>query len=194
MSDVPLRIESLRTQAIKLRLEGAPTPAEARWLAENRPRTRGDCVDGPRPCPWSSCRHNLGLDVQRDGTIAFVDGLQDSCSLDVADRNVGVGVSPKKIGELTGRTRQSSDQILAGALIHLRAISDENPLIAKALRSSGGLCALCPRRSVGWLPLCLTHARAFGNSPHARKVLENQGSMLESLAGFTRDSRRSKGP
>ncbi len=28
-----------------------------------RPRTRGDCADGPRPCPWYRCRHHLGLEV-----------------------------------------------------------------------------------------------------------------------------------
>jgi hypothetical protein len=26
-----------------------------------RPRTRAECVDGPRPCPWVSCRHHLAL-------------------------------------------------------------------------------------------------------------------------------------
>ena len=28
-----------------------------------RPRTRADCSDVPRPCPWVGCRHNLYLDV-----------------------------------------------------------------------------------------------------------------------------------
>lgn len=36
-----------------------------------RPVTRGDCRDVPRPCPWVSCRFNLLLDVQPNGTIAF---------------------------------------------------------------------------------------------------------------------------
>lgn len=27
-----------------------------------RPRTRGECVDGPRPCPWVDCRHHLASD------------------------------------------------------------------------------------------------------------------------------------
>lgn len=56
-----------------------------------RPRTRGDCADGPRPCPWVACRHHLYLDVNDTGTIIlrFPDLLPEemgaSCSLDVAD-------------------------------------------------------------------------------------------------------------
>lgn len=38
--------------------------AESLWYvaqALNKPKTRADCVDGPRPCPWISCRaHMLG--------------------------------------------------------------------------------------------------------------------------------------
>ena len=30
-----------------------------------RPRTRADCLDGPRPCPWASCRHHLLFEVAR---------------------------------------------------------------------------------------------------------------------------------
>lgn len=36
-----------------------------------RPVTVGDCRDGPRPCPWLSCRHNLLLDVLEDGAIVL---------------------------------------------------------------------------------------------------------------------------
>lgn len=30
-----------------------------------RPRTRADCLDGPRPCPWVACRHHLLFEVAR---------------------------------------------------------------------------------------------------------------------------------
>lgn len=59
--------------------------------SEPRPRTRADCKDGPRPCPWVGCRHHLYLEV-KGGQIRlnFPDfdpsELQDSCSLDIADR------------------------------------------------------------------------------------------------------------
>lgn len=37
-------------------------------LSIDRPRTRGECIDGPRPCPWVSCSKHLLLDVaQVDG-------------------------------------------------------------------------------------------------------------------------------
>jgi hypothetical protein len=28
-----------------------------------RPRTRADCIDGPRPCPFVGCRYHLAIDV-----------------------------------------------------------------------------------------------------------------------------------
>lgn len=34
-----------------------------------RPRTRGDCVDGPRPCPWVSCVHHLLTEVTEQGSL-----------------------------------------------------------------------------------------------------------------------------
>jgi len=35
-----------------------------------KPRTRAECVDGPRPCPYVSCQHHLYLDVSaRTGAI-----------------------------------------------------------------------------------------------------------------------------
>lgn len=35
-----------------------------------RPQTRGDCVDGPRPCPWVGCRHHTYIDHVRGGDWA----------------------------------------------------------------------------------------------------------------------------
>ncbi len=34
-----------------------------------RPKTRGECASGPRPCPWVSCRHHLYLDVDKNGSV-----------------------------------------------------------------------------------------------------------------------------
>lgn len=28
-----------------------------------RPKTRADCIDGPRPCPWIGCRYHKAIDV-----------------------------------------------------------------------------------------------------------------------------------
>jgi hypothetical protein len=75
--------------ALSLRLEAG---LDADGIDRTRPRTRGDCLDAPRPCPWVGCRHHLYLDVARTGRLVLrwpgrdVDELPESCSLDVADR------------------------------------------------------------------------------------------------------------
>ena len=71
--------------------------AEARAV---RPRTRGACTDGPRPCPWVGCRHHLASEALRlhwrrqshlrdprtaEEIAEEVLGLEESCSLDVAE-------------------------------------------------------------------------------------------------------------
>ena len=43
----------------------------------SRPVTRGDCQDGPRPCPWVSCRYHLALDVTMGGSIRISPSLVD---------------------------------------------------------------------------------------------------------------------
>ena len=186
---MPLRIETRRTQKLMLRTDEPVSPAEARWIAENRPRTRGDCVHA-RPCPFTSCSHNLALDVLDGGTLVFVDGIEESCSLDVADRVGGAGLHPAEVARLRGRTRQWVDQVLANAMMHLRAVAEEDPIAAKVLRGRGRSCALCPVRGTGWLPLCHRHALAFANSTHGRAVLKNKVPLIEAIGNFTAARRR----
>src|SRR5207248_4026222 len=39
-------------------------------LDATRPRVRGDCAEGPRPCPYVSCKYNLYVDVNpRTGSV-----------------------------------------------------------------------------------------------------------------------------
>jgi len=33
-------------------------------VTDRRPKTRADCIDGPRPCPWLGCRYHLGVEVE----------------------------------------------------------------------------------------------------------------------------------
>src|SRR5690349_10385512 len=85
-------------------------------LDHPRPRVRSECIDGPRPCPFVSCRHHLYLEVRKDQirthfTYAPED-MTESCSLDVADRG---GVTADDVGELMGFTRARGQQILAEA-------------------------------------------------------------------------------
>jgi hypothetical protein len=80
-----------------------------------RPRVRGDCVDGPRPCPWVACRHHLALDV---GDVNPLSGLPvlrmdpgepaDTCSLDVAARG---DHTLEQVGEILGLGKEQVRQI-----------------------------------------------------------------------------------
>jgi hypothetical protein len=85
-----------------------------------RPRTRGECVGGHRPCPFVSCRHHLYLDVT-PGTGAIKlnfpdlepDEMPETCALDVADRG---GDPLEKVGELLNVTRERIRQLEVVAL------------------------------------------------------------------------------
>lgn len=88
-----------------------------------RPKTRGDCQDAPRPCPFLSCTHHLYLDVSaRTGAIKlnYPDlepwELEHSCALDVADLG---GQRLERVGELTNLTRERVRQIEVNALAKL---------------------------------------------------------------------------
>lgn len=92
-------------------------------LAE-RPRTRADCANGSRPCPWVSCRHHLLLDIGRDGRLlrardfdeidarSIADALEEmpeTCALDVADRGPR---SAADVAELLGLKHDAVDEVV----------------------------------------------------------------------------------
>jgi hypothetical protein len=54
----------------------------------NRPTNRSECKDGPRPCPWISCRHHLYLDVDDETGAIKVNfpGLERRDADEVAER------------------------------------------------------------------------------------------------------------
>lgn len=60
-------------------------------LQDERPRSRADCIRGPRPCPWVGCRHHLYLDVKEGGYLRYnfpdraLEDLDETCALDVAE-------------------------------------------------------------------------------------------------------------
>ena len=99
---------------IELAVLGADEPYE-------RPKKRGDCAQGPRPCPYVSCKHNLYLDVSNTGSITFnFPHLEPeqmspdrSCALDLADRN---GMTLEEIAAVTNLTRERIRQIEVRAL------------------------------------------------------------------------------
>jgi Sigma-70, region 4 len=85
-----------------------------------RPKTRGDCADGPRPCPWVRCRYHLYVDVDpKTGAMTMnfpgvdLDELPETCALDVADRG---GAILEEIGTAFNLTRERIRQIEMHAL------------------------------------------------------------------------------
>jgi len=97
-----------------------------------KPRTRAECVDGPRPCPYVSCKHHLFLDVSaRTGAIKLnfpdleVWDMNESCALDVADRG---GTTLEDVGAIMNLTRERIRQVEVKALAKLQALRDMSAL------------------------------------------------------------------
>ena len=97
-----------------------------------KPRTRAECQDGPRPCPYVSCQHHLFLDVSaRTGAIKLnfpdleVWEMNETCALDVADRG---GTTLEDVGAIMNLTRERIRQVEVKALAKLEALKDMNAL------------------------------------------------------------------
>ena len=93
-----------------------------------KPRTRAECVDGPRPCPYVSCKHHLFLDVSpRTGAIKLnfpdleVWDMNETCALDIADRG---GTTLEDVGAIMNLTRERIRQVEVKALAKLEALRD----------------------------------------------------------------------
>ena len=85
-----------------------------------RPKIRGDCMEGPRPCPWVSCRQHLGVDIHvYTGRVVEHPGWEDrpTCALDEAERG---GMAWSESGEVLGVTRQAAQHVVNPALMKLR--------------------------------------------------------------------------
>jgi hypothetical protein len=90
-----------------------------------RPKTRAECVDGERPCPWVGCKYHLYLDVNpKTGSIKLnfpdiePEDMTDSCVLDIADRGP---VTLEDVGRIMNLTRERIRQLEAGAAEKIRA-------------------------------------------------------------------------
>jgi len=93
-----------------------------------RPESREECVEGPRPCPFVSCKHHLFIDVSpRTGAIKLnfpdleVWDMGESCALDVADRG---GTTLEDVGAIMNLTRERIRQVEVKALAKLEALRD----------------------------------------------------------------------
>jgi hypothetical protein len=93
-----------------------------------KPRVRSECAEGPRPCPFVSCKYHLYIDVSaRTGAIKLnfpdleVWELGESCALDVADRG---GTTLEDVGAIMNLTRERIRQVEVKALAKLEALRD----------------------------------------------------------------------
>src|SRR5450432_4154177 len=97
-----------------------------------KPKARAECAEGPRPCPYVSCKHHLFIDVSpRTGAIKLnfpdleVWELGESCALDVADRG---GTTLEDVGAIMNLTRERIRQVEVKALAKLEALRDMSAL------------------------------------------------------------------
>ena len=93
-----------------------------------KPKQRAECAEGPRPCPYVSCKHHLFIDVSpRTGAIKLnfpdleVWEIGESCALDVADRG---GTTLEDVGAIMNLTRERIRQVEVKALAKLEALRD----------------------------------------------------------------------
>jgi hypothetical protein len=93
-----------------------------------KPRHRAECAEGPRPCPFVSCKHHLFIDVSpRTGAIKLnfpdleVWDLGESCALDIADKG---GTTLEDVGAIMNLTRERIRQVEVKALAKLEALRD----------------------------------------------------------------------
>lgn len=83
-----------------------------------RPKTRGDCIDGSRPCPWATCRYHLASDIDRRGHLhVSPTDSGETCALDVVDRHGNITL--REVARLLGITHQGARFIETRALADL---------------------------------------------------------------------------
>lgn len=102
-----------------------------------RPRTRAECKEELRPCPWVACKFHLYLDVNPEtGSIKinFPDlepwDLPHTCSLDIAERG---GITLEEVGEIMNLTRERIRQVEVRGLLKLKMASPSPDEIGAAL-------------------------------------------------------------
>lgn len=98
------------------------------------PRTRADCINGPRPCPFIACKMHLWLDIGRRGHRSHVvkwhfRGVyvcpsqmpkRSSCALDLADDHAQGGMTLGEIGAAWNLHPERVRQIEVAAIAKVR--------------------------------------------------------------------------
>ncbi len=83
----------------------------------DKPRTRAECANVPRPCPFMTCRYNNGVYVVGKVVHERPQSAEKSCALDLADRGES---TLEEVGNVLGVTRERVRQIETLGLEHLR--------------------------------------------------------------------------
>ncbi len=127
------RSQTLSRKQLRRLLRAEPADPELRRLMAEaelaRPRRRADCIGGPRPCPWLTCRFHLAFDVTPAGGLkenfpgVALEDMAETCALDVADRG---GITLEEVGSLFNLTRERIRQMETRAL-HSLAVRLEEP-------------------------------------------------------------------
>ena len=127
-SDTPRPLVRVRARTIamkrltkeELRIGNLLYPERDYW----RPKSRGDCANVSRPCPYVSCKYHLYIDVnQSTGSIKInfpdqeVWDLKHSCALDVASQG---GSTLEEVGEILNLTRERIRQVEVNGLLQLK--------------------------------------------------------------------------
>ncbi|HRI08668.1 MAG TPA: sigma factor-like helix-turn-helix DNA-binding protein [Nannocystaceae bacterium] len=112
----------------ELRIGALLYPERSYW----RPKTRGECANVSRPCPYVSCKYHLYIDVNPStGSIKInfpdleVWELTHSCALDVAGQG---GITLEEVGEILNLTRERIRQVEVRGLLKLREAGGEDML------------------------------------------------------------------
>jgi len=100
------------------------------------PRTRAECGDGPRPCPWMRCKWHLASD-----SAIPVREMTETCTLDVSEDG---GVAMGDISDILGTTRQNIDIVITRALKKLRGCTCINLTTQWRMKQRGEVVQKCP--------------------------------------------------
>jgi hypothetical protein len=91
---------------------------------QQAPKTRAECIEGHRPCPFTTCRHHMIRAISADRilkmTLDEVNEMTSTCVLDVTAANPD-GLTLEAIGSHLGVTKETVRNIELRALNILRA-------------------------------------------------------------------------
>lgn len=116
-----------------------------------RPKTRGDCVGGLRPCPWATCVHHivhLRNPAQFGELVPSLDDWPETCVLDVADRD---GATLQEVASAIGVTRERARQMESAALASVGKASRRQVLVPFIDHPDGDLVGKALEQAAEWL-------------------------------------------